>query len=344
MRNMKLRFALVAAALGAPLAAQTLQVPRMTLPPSSLLSAEAKRVIVRQQAIRPPDFGTDIAAARAYWGRYNDDRLIEMRRLFKTVARRETMGGVTVDVVTPAAGVTARNRHRVLINVHGGAFMWGSGSGALVEAIPIAATMGVTVVTVDYRLAPEHRYPAASQDVAAVYAALLKRYLPANIAIFGCSAGGVITAQSVAWFQREGLPRPGAIGTFCGTGGAYGGDSAYLSDPLTAGKSMPAGPLPSTLSSAYMAGVAANDIVAYPLTSDAMLRAFPPTLQLAGSRDFAASVLTWQHRRLSALGVQSELQLFDGLGHAFFVWPDMPESREAYALVSAFFDRHLGAK
>jgi acetyl esterase/lipase len=299
-------------------------------------------VIVRQQAIRPPDFGTDIAAARAFWGRYNDDRLAEMRRLFRTSARRETMGGVTVDVVKPAAGIPARQGNRALINVHGGAFMWGSGSGALVEAIPIAATMAITVVTVDYRLAPEHHYPAASEDVAAVYAALLRRYPPENIGIYGCSAGGVITAQSVAWFQRNGLPRPGAIGTFCGTGAAYSGDSAYLSDPLTAGKPMRHGALPATLPSAYMAGVSAGDPVAYPLASDAVMRGFPPTLQLAGSRDFAASVLTWQHRRLAALGVQSELQLFDGLGHAFFVWPDMPESIEAYRLVSAFFDRHLG--
>lgn len=328
--------------LAAPLAAQTVTVPAMTLPPSTLLSEEAKRVIARQQAIRPPDFGNDIAAARAFWGRYNDDRLAEMRRHFRTAERRDRMGGVVVDVVTPVAGASVRNAQRVLINVHGGAFMWGSGSGALVEAIPIAATMGITVVTVDYRLAPEHRYPAASQDVAQVYRELLKRYRPQNIGIYGCSAGGIITAQAVAWFQRNGLPRPGAIGTFCGTGSAYAGDSAYLSDPLTAGKPMREGALPADLPSVYMAGVPASDPLAYPLRSDEVIRAFPPTLQLAGSRDFAASVLTWQHRRLSALGIKSELQIFDGLGHAFFVWPDMPESSEAFRLVSAFFDRHLG--
>jgi monoterpene epsilon-lactone hydrolase len=340
---LKAYMAVVALALSLPLKAQLVQVPAMTLPPSSLLSAEAKKVIVRQQAIRPPDFGTDIAAARSFWGRYNDDRLAEMRRLFRTNDRRETMNGVRVDVVTPAAGAPARHGNRVLINVHGGAFMWGSGSGALVEAIPIAATMGITVVTVDYRLAPEHRYPAASEDVAAVYAALLKRYPSENIGIYGCSAGGVITAQSVAWFQKNGLPKPGAIGTFCGTGAAYSGDSAYLSDPLTAGKPRRQGPLPAILPSAYMDGVSADDRLAYPLGSDSVMRDFPPTLQLAGSRDFAASVLTWQHRRLAALGVRSELQLFDGLGHAFFVWPQMPESIEAYRLVSTFFDRHLGA-
>jgi acetyl esterase/lipase len=339
---MKLTLVLLAVVVATSATAQMVNVPAMELPPSTILSADARKVILRQQAIRPPAFGTDIAAARAYWGRYNDDRLAEMRADFQTIERRETIGGVPADIVMPAKAAGNRNDHRILINVHGGAFMWGSGSGALVEAIPIAATMGITVTTVDYRLAPEYRYPAASQDVAAVYAALLKRYRPENIGIYGCSAGGIITAQSVAWMMHKGLPRPGAIGTFCGTGAAYAGDSAYLSDPVTAGKPMPRDPLPATLTTPYMTGVPADDPSAYPLGSDSVMATFPPVLQLAGSRDFAASILTFQHRRLTALGIDSELQIFDGLGHVFFVWPDMPESTEAYRIIASFFDRHLG--
>lgn len=324
--------------------AQTVQVPPMALPPSTLLSPEARMMMAREQAINPPDFAGDMKAARAFWGRYNDDRLKEMRALFRTDTRREYMDGVPVDVVTPKDGIAPRNSARVLINVHGGAFQWGSGSGALVEAIPIAATMGIKVVTVDYRLAPEHRYPAASQDVTAVYAALLKQYRPENIGLYGCSAGGVISAQTVAWLHKKGLPRPGALGTFCGTGAAFQGDSVYLSEPLTHGKAMPDAPPTAILPNPYMKGIVASDAEAYPLGHDDVMAAFPPVLQLAGSRDFAASILTWQHRRLSALGVHSELQIFDGLGHAFFVWPDMPESLEAYRLIAAFFDRHLGDK
>jgi acetyl esterase/lipase len=266
-----------------------------------------------------------------------------MRKLFRTREERTTMGGVPVQVVTPANGIRPDNTARVLINVHGGAFMWGSGSGALVEAIPIAATMGIKVVTVDYRLAPEHHYPAASEDVAAVYAALLEHYRPANTGIYGCSAGGVITAQAVAWFMTHGLPRPGAIGTFCGTGAPYGGDSVFVAPLAAGGKPMvPGNTLPDTLPVSYMAGIPASDANAYPVRSDTVLAKFPPTLLLAGGRDFAVSTMAYTHRRLAALGVPSELQVFDGLPHAFFVWPGMPESREAYRLIAAFFDRHLG--
>ena len=320
------------------------EVPAFTLPPSDQLSEQARAVLLRMRAARAPDLGGDIVKQRAFYQKYNDDRLAEMRRHFRTREQRVSLGGVTVDIVTPGTAILPRNQDRVLINVHGGAFMWGSGSGALVEAIPIAATAGIKVVTVDYRLAPEHRYPAASQDVTAVYRALLKRYRPENIGIYGCSAGGVITAQSVAWIRRQGLPRPGAIGTFCGTAAPFSGDSPYLAAPTAEGAAPPAGPLPRVIPLPYMDGAAAGDAAAYPLLSDSETRLLPPTLLLAGGRDFAASALTLAHRRLARAGVSSELFLFDGLPHAFFVWPDMPESMEAYQVIARFFDRHLGKR
>lgn len=333
--------------LATPLAAQApvKQVPAFTLPPSNQLSAAARQVLARMDAATAPDsVKGDVAKRRTFYGKWNDDRLAEMRRRFRTTVRHDLIGGVGVDSVEPQGGVAPGNVARVLINVHGGAFMWGAGSGALIEAIPIAATMRIRVVTVDYRLAPEHRYPAASEDVTAVYRDLLKRYRPENIGIYGCSAGGIITAQATAWIGKHGLPRPGAIGTFCGTGAAYSGDSPYLA-PALAGNAPPAIPaLPATLPVSYMDGVPASDPLAYPLSSEAQVRAMPPTLLLAGGRDFAVSALTLAHRRLAAAGVASELQVFDGLPHAFFMWPDMPESDEAYATIARFFDQHLGRR
>ncbi|WP_423606749.1 alpha/beta hydrolase [Sphingomonas sp. MS122] len=343
---MKILAALLALFTAAPALAQqspaAVEVPAFTLPPSDQLSEEARTVLLRMRAARAPDLEGDIGKQRAFYQKYNDDRLAEMRRHFRTSEEHASLGGVAVDIVTPDAGISPRNKDRVLINVHGGAFMWGSGSGALVEAIPIAAIARIKVVTVDYRLTPEHRYPAASEDVTAVYRALLKQYRPENIGLYGCSAGGIITAQSVAWIRKQRLPRPGAIGTFCGTAAAFGGDSAYLAGPIAEGTAPPAGPLPQRLPTAYMAGITADDAAAYPLLSQAELSRFPPTLLLAGSRDFAASALTLAHRRLTQAGVPSQLFLFDGLPHAFFVWPDMPESMEAYRIIARFFDQHLG--
>ena len=344
--------ALAAFSLAAPAAVQIavpaavqIAVPAFNLPMSNQLSPEALKVLERMKAATaPPAIEGDVAKQRAFYQKYNDDRLAEMRRHFATRETHMTMGGVAVDVVEPKAGIAPGNAQRVLINVHGGGFMWGAGSGALVEAIPIAATMRVKVVTVDYRLAPEHAYPAASEDVTAVYRELLRSYRAENIGIYGCSAGGVITAQATAWIASKGLPRPGALGTFCGTGAPFSGDSPYLAGPITGGAALPAPALPPVLPVSYMAGVPASDPLAYPLTSADEIRAMPPTLLLAGGRDFAVSALTLAHRRLAAAGMESELQVFDGLPHAFFVWPDMPESTEAFATIARFFDRHLGRR
>lgn len=316
-------------------------VPAFELPPSNQLSPEAQAIVRRiAKEAAPSEIAGDVKRQRVFYGAFNNARLAEMDRAFATKRERRKIGGVAVDVVDPATGSAPENRGRILINVHGGAFMWGAGSGALVEAVPIAATMKIRVVTVDYRLAPEHRYPAASEDVTAVYRELLKTYPASAIGIYGCSAGGAITAQTTAWLRKAGLPRPGAIGTFCATGAPSSGDSAYLAGP-TMGEPPISGPLPSIRMGPYMAGVGDTDARAYPLLSADETRAMPPTLLLAGSRDFSASALTLAHRRLTAAGVRSELLLFDGLPHAFFVWPDMPESREAYRLIAAFFDRHL---
>lgn len=346
MASAAIRSALVAFALAVFLAdapAQTIPVPAFSLPPSNQLSAEARQVLAQMQTeIAPPAIAGDVVKQREFYRAWNDRRLAEMRRHFATRERREVMDGVPVEWVEPTGGVAPANAQRILINVHGGAFMWGAGSGALVEAIPIAATMRVRVVTVDYRMAPEHKYPAASEDVTAVYRALLKRYRPENIGIYGCSAGGVITAQAVAWIGRVGLPGPGAIGTFCGTAAPYSGDSPYISRAITGGGASMAAALPDVIPSPYMADVPAGDPIAYPLTANAQIRTMPPTLLLAGGRDFAASALTLAHRKLSAAGTVSQLYLFDGLPHAFFMWPGMPESRETYAIVARFFDAHLG--
>ena len=146
---MKIVLAAAALAAASPAAAQ-LAVPAFTLPVSNQLSDEAQAVLQRMAAATAPaDIATDVAKQRAFYDRYNDDRLAEMRKHFQTREQRTTMNGVTVDIVEPADGIAKGNAARVLVNVHGGAFMWGSGSGALVEAIPVAATMGVKVVTVD---------------------------------------------------------------------------------------------------------------------------------------------------------------------------------------------------
>src|SRR3546814_15188139 len=91
--------------------------------------------------------------------------------------------------------------------------------------MPIAAIGRIKVISVDYRQGPDFTFPAASEDVAAVYRELIKQYDPRNIGIYGCSAGGLLTAQSVAWLIDTKMPLPGPNPMLC-EGGSYSNSGA----------------------------------------------------------------------------------------------------------------------
>ena len=94
-----------------------------------------------------------------------------------------------------------------MINLHAGGFVTGSGS--LVEAIPIASLTRSTVIAVDYRLAPEHHYPAPIDDAVTVYKEALNHHAPSEIGIYGTSAGAFLTAQTIMRLQRDSCRSPG---------------------------------------------------------------------------------------------------------------------------------------
>ncbi len=317
------------------------EVGRFTLPYSDLASDAAREAFIKVINPPPPEVGGDVLALRAHYAKQNQrlaDRMLEM---FDVVVREDRIGGVRVHRVSPAQ-VWPENSGRVLVCLHGGAFAWGADSGALVEAIPIADRMGMEVIAVDYRLAPEHRFPAASEDVAAVYRELIGRHAPEAIGIYGCSAGGVLTAQALAWFAKTKLPRPGAVAILGAGGGDMRGDAPHLT-PALEGYGQPAGEPPRLAGLDYFAGASLEDPCVFPGDHPAVLSRFPPTLVIAGGRDFAASSATNLHLKLDEAGVETRLFVFDGLWHAFHVYPELPESQQVYRILARFFDHHLAA-
>lgn len=311
------------------------------LPFSSAASPQARAFFPKMLAAgakAPPI--TDIAASRAFYDRMNSDRARRMMALYPVKTHRETIAGVGTDIVEPAQGISAQNRDRVLINLHGGAFLWGAHSGALVEAIPIASLGRIKVISVDYRQGPEHVFPAASEDVEAVYRELLKRYKPTSIGIYGCSAGGVLTGEAVARLIQRKLPVPGAIGTFCGSVAEMSGDSVYVA-PLLNGARVPEHPL-RLGDLPYFKGASPTDPMVFPGQSPKLLAHFPPTLLITGTRDMAMSSVVRSQALLDRAGVATELHVWEGMWHSFFSDPELPESKEAYEAIVKFFDRHLG--
>jgi acetyl esterase/lipase len=247
------------------------------------------------------------------------------------------VGGVKTKWVTPASGIPADKKNRVLINLHGGGFTVDSGS--YVESIPISNLTKTLVVSVDYRLSPQNHFPAAVDDVIAVYKELLKTYKAGNIAIYGTSAGAALTIQAAARIRHDGLPQPGALGVFSGNADATNptDSSAMFATAGLVGAKIPD---PGNQRGAYLGDHDPKDPLASPIFSD--LKGFPPTLCMTGTRDAALVGTVNFNRALRNAGVDSKLVVFDGLPHAFWYTTGVPESTEALQIQANFFDKKLG--
>ena len=321
-------------------------VPTMTVPLSGYLTQRAKEAIITRDAWdlngftapsgdpNAPVESKDLQASCAA----HSKQIIEGRlnKQYPATIEHKIIGGVPVDVVTPKSGIAERNRNRVLINMHGGGFI-GKCPDGLVEAMPIASTGRIKVITVDYREAPEAKFPAASEDVTAVYRELLKRYAPANIGLYGCSAGGVLAGQATAWIITHQLPRPGAIGVFCAGLAEWGGDSMFTA------RFLPSNPTAGITHLMTYTKDIVTDPTLYPANHLELLAKFPPVLFITATRDMAMSVALYSHNQLAKAGIESDLRVWDGLGHQFIL-DDLPEAEDANNIIVHFFDKHLGKK
>jgi epsilon-lactone hydrolase len=262
----------------------------------------------------------------------------EAKKLFPVNIEQKTIGGVPTDVITPLS-TPAVNRDRVLINLHGGGF--NSDSGSQIEGVPIANLAKIEVVGVYYRLAPEHPFPAAVDDVIAVYKELLKTHKPHNIGIFGTSAGAILSAEVAVRIKQLNLPMPGALGFFSGLADfSRVGDSRQL---FTL-DGFP-GPLEPTYpdhlpDDQYVGKTDRKDPVLSPLFAD--LHGMPPTLLVTGTRDALLSDTSTFDRALLATGDDAQLVVFEAMPHAFWYHFSFPETTEALNLMAKFFDEKLG--
>jgi epsilon-lactone hydrolase len=251
----------------------------------------------------------------------------EARRIYPVNVEEAIIGGVRTDIITPLA-IPEANRGRVLINLHGGGF--NSDSGSLIEGVPIANLAKIKVVSIYYRLAPENPFPAAVDDVVAVYKELLKNYKPQSIGIFGTSAGAILTAEVAVRFKQMGLPLPGALGIFSGM--------ADLSRPGDSWQLFTLDGFPGGLQPTYPAHLP-DDSFLSPLFAD--LHGMPPSLLVTSTRDILLSGTTILHRALLGAGDDAQLVVFEALPHAFWYHFQLPETKEALALMAKFLDEKI---
>jgi acetyl esterase/lipase len=253
----------------------------------------------------------------------------------RAMVKSTTIGGVTVHVGTPVT-VAERSRDRVWINVHGGAFIYGAGRRAQAEAVATAAEWECVVYSIDYRVPPDHPYPAALDDVVTVYRELLQRHEARNIVISGESAGGNLGLAAVLKARDAGLSVPGALilaSPQCDL--TESGDTFHTLRHIDCRLPVPM-PEPVAL---YAAGRDLTEPLLSPLFAH-FGAGFPPTYIQSGTRDLFLSNCVRLHRALRNAGIDAELHVWEAAPHGGFTSSNGTEAAEAHAEQARFLTRH----
>ncbi|MGY3696494.1 monoterpene epsilon-lactone hydrolase [Bradyrhizobium sp. USDA 3240] len=244
-------------------------------------------------------------------------------------------GGVDGEWLAPSGS----SRDKAVLYFHGGGFRIGSVVSHRDLAARIADASGCRVLSINYRLAPEYRFPAALDDALAAYQYLRDQGLrPADIAFAGDSAGGNLVLAAMLAARDRGLPLPAAGALMSpwtdltASGASY--QSRAEADPIHQRAMILA------LAKNYLGkDDDPRDPLASPLYAD--LSRLPPLLVQVGDRETVRDDSTELAARAKTAGADVELQVWDGMIHVFQMFPEIPQAREAIASLAVFLRNHL---
>lgn len=314
---------------------------RSHVPPT--ISPEAAVVFAdyRDFIVAPPPPAPKTAADFAALYKANEPRGLaraaEVVRIFGPVIVDGEMGGSKVVDVRPKDHA---DDGTVIIHVHGGAFALGSAHSNLPVPILLATATGRRVLSVDYTVAPEGRWPLVTDQVIAVYRALLAQGIrPESIGMTGESAGGNIVAASILKARDQGLPLPaGAMLVSPLTDLGWGGDTRTTlaeADPVLRPRQI------EPCLEAYADPADFMNPYVSPVYGD-FGKGFPPLLIQGGTKESLLSDMVRLHRAVRAAGGESRLELYEGMPHCFHVaMAEAPEGKEALAEQVDFWNLHL---
>jgi epsilon-lactone hydrolase len=287
------------------------------LPFNRLTPADAERYRALRQAEQAP-----IAA--------------KLREALIDSVETQSLGGVPTVIVRPKGGLASDS---VVYYLHGGAYCFGTALD--IASMLMANELKLPVYSVDYRLAPEHPYPAALDDAVGAYAELARRFDPARVVAFGVSAGGGLLLSLMLAARKKHLP-PALAALTPWTDLTLIGDSYLCNDGRDA-RLTRKGLLDKT-AAAYAGGTDMKSPLLSPIYGDYAGGGFPPTLITTGTSDLFLSDCVRLYREMRRCQVPAELSVFEGMWHAFNVTPGVPEAEESRAEIAAFFADALASR
>lgn len=249
---------------------------------------------------------------------------------------RIELGGVPALASTTPGAAT----DKALIYLHGGAYVIGSAQGYRALSSALGRAAGARAISLDYRLAPEHPFPAAVDDAVAAYRALLGQGLtPGNIAVAGDSAGGGLTVAMLVAALQAGLPAPAAalaispwVDLECAGGTIV---SKAAEDPALTREGL------QSMAALYLNGGSLRGPLASPIHAD--LTGLPPLLIQVGSAEILLDDATRLAAAAGAAGVETRLHVWPRMPHVWHAFGFMlGEGRDATAEAGAFIAARFG--
>jgi monoterpene epsilon-lactone hydrolase len=290
-----------------------------------------------------------IARIRAVYQSWNRDTSVARMRCDWDAAfggstaaatyERVSAGGVDGEWISPADAPL----DKAILYFHGGGFRIGSVASHRDLIAQIALASGCRVLAINYRLAPEHRFPAALDDAIAAYDWMLGQGLtPGNVALAGDSAGGNLVLAAMLALRERGLPLPVSAvlmspwTDLAATGTSY--VTRAEADPIHQR------PMILALAKNYLGGQGDPcDPLVSPLYAN--LRGLPPLLIQVGDRETVLDDSVMFADLARAAGVDVHLEVWDGMIHVFQMFgAELSEAHRAIASIAQFLNRHLHIK
>lgn len=232
--------------------------------------------------------------------------------------------------------VDPANNDSAILYLHGGGFFMGGGEAAIYSALPFAYRARMTVYSLDYRMPPDHPFPAAIEDAIDAYRWLLDRFEHEKIAVYGPSAGGNLAPAVILKARELGLPLPAVCAVHSPAADLTESGDSFATNAVI--DVILRKPMPE-LMALYANGHDMTDPLISPVFADYSL-GFPPTLITSGTRDLLLSSAVMLHRQMRRGGVTAELHVWDAMTHAPFF--DSPEEEELMNETVGFMLRALG--
>jgi len=239
------------------------------------------------------------------------------------------VGGIPAIVATP----TEVRPDRHILYIHGGGYVVGSPRSHIAMCARLAKRAAATITVIDYRLAPEHVYPAAVDDCVAAYRAIISDIDPSLVTIAGDSAGGGATLATLGALQAAGDPMPGAVYLLSPWADLTASGESVVTrapfDPMFDGDGL------IELATTYAGDTPLDHPGVSPLFADPT--GYPPTLIQTGMDEILLSDSTRLAERYEAAGVDVRLDLRDDLWHVYPVLAGyMPEATDALVRAAVF--------